>query len=297
MTTRISSTGDLTAKEWEALSAYLDEKLNTQENAAWNKRLEEDPHLRYGLEELRRTRNALQELPKMRAPRNFTLTPEMAGLRPGVRSLPPAYPVLRLASVLATIFFVLLSVSQVMVVGNNKTSVLLSESRQVVTSEVSSEMLSGPSFGKGGGDADNVGAESAPEEAEAPPASTEAPPPVAPLAFAPEQPTQALLEKMEGENPQATSETGSLVVTPLGLPLTSTPMVKMEVADQAAPVTEEISAQIITTEGVSPQPGVHKAINAATWGWSFLETLQVLLAFLAVGTGLAAIWLRRSSHG
>ncbi len=296
MTTRISTTGDLSAQEWEALSAYLDEKLNPQEIAVLEKRLEREPNLRSSLEELGRTRNALRDLPKMHAPHNFTLTPEMAGLRSGARSLPAAYPVLRLASVLATIFFVMLSVSQMMFVGNRPTGALLSESRKIVTTEAALEMPPGSSFGKGGGEADNVGAESAPVATEALPVLTEAPQPVAPLAFAPQQPTQAVLEKMVEESPLATSETGSLIVTPLGLPLTPTPSLELEVADQSVSATEEISAQILTTEGATPPLGVYKAINTATWSWSFLKTIQVLLAFLAVGTGLAAIWLRRSSH-
>ena len=289
MTTRISTTGDISTREWEVLSAYLDERLSPQESAALEKRLEENANLHSSLEDLRRTRSLLRDIPRMRAPRNFTLTPEMAGLRPGVRSLPTAYPVLRLTSVLATVFFVLLSISQVMFVGKRATSVAQLKSWSMVTSEVELEMPPGSLFGGEGG-------ESSSADTEAPTVATEAPPVEAPLAAAPELPTSVAMEKMVGEDSQATSEANTLVVTPLGLLSTSTPPPELDVADQVVSATEEISGQILTPEGTAPALRELRQMTAVTWGWSFLKAIQVFLAFLAVGTGLAAIWLRRSVH-
>ena len=288
MTTRISSAGDLSTREWETLSAYLDEKLSPQEKAVLEKRLEENLELQVSLEDLRRTRSLLRIQPRMRAPRNFTLNPEMAGLRPGMRSLPSAYPVLRLASVLATIFFVLLSVSQLMLVGNQATSMVQPEFLAKETSAVGAEMLPQPSFGVGGGGSSI----SADKEA----VSTEALPAEAPLALAPEQPTEVALEKMAGEPPQATPEAGILIVTPLGLPSTSTPSNELENADQVVSATKEISPQGQITEGVASPLRGYKERNALARGWTLLKAIQVFLAFLAVGTGLAAIWLHRSYH-
>ena len=60
----------LTAHDWEALSAYLDEQLNPQERAALEARLQKEPDLQTGLQDLRRTRSLIRRAPKMRAPRN-----------------------------------------------------------------------------------------------------------------------------------------------------------------------------------------------------------------------------------
>jgi hypothetical protein len=92
-------------REGELLSAYLDGQLNPKERARLEARLREDAQLRSLLVELRRTRAILRSQPRLRAPRNFMLTPQMAG-KP-VRTPPRAYPALRLASVLAGVLFVL----------------------------------------------------------------------------------------------------------------------------------------------------------------------------------------------
>ncbi len=87
-------------RDVEQLSACLDGQLSLAELARLNSRLETDPNLSAALEDLRATRAILRRTPQRRAPRNFTLTPKMAGLKP---PLPRAVPVFRLASVVATI--------------------------------------------------------------------------------------------------------------------------------------------------------------------------------------------------
>ncbi len=90
-------------RDVELLSAYLDGELNPSEAARLETRLSSDPNLKASLEDLRQTRGLLRKLPQRRAPRNFRLTPRMAGLRPPE---PRAYPVFRLATVLAGLLFV-----------------------------------------------------------------------------------------------------------------------------------------------------------------------------------------------
>jgi len=102
MTTKISP------HEEELLSAYLDGQLTPKERSRLEARLQGDAQLRSLLVELRRTRAILRSQPRLRAPRNFTLTPQMAG-KPA-RTTPGAYPALRLASVLAGVLFVLVLV-------------------------------------------------------------------------------------------------------------------------------------------------------------------------------------------
>lgn len=84
------------------LSAYLDGQLDDRARRALESRLASDADLRAALADLRQTRSLLRRLPQRRAPRNFTLTRRMIGLRP---PLPRAVPVLRLASALAGLLF------------------------------------------------------------------------------------------------------------------------------------------------------------------------------------------------
>jgi len=85
-------------RELEQLSAYLDGQLSARERARLESRLWQDPALRNALDELDRTRQALRSLPRLRAPRNFTLTPQMVGQR---RVAPRLYPAFGFVSALA----------------------------------------------------------------------------------------------------------------------------------------------------------------------------------------------------
>ncbi len=67
------------ARDLERLSAYLDGQLSDSERSALHERLQREAPLALALEELRQVREALRALPPVRLPRNFTLTPEMAG--------------------------------------------------------------------------------------------------------------------------------------------------------------------------------------------------------------------------
>ena len=92
----------LAPRDLETLSAYADGALSPEERLAVERRLEQDPALRQAFQELRTTSALLRALPQIRPPHNFTLTPEMAGLRSGrLRT-----PFLQLATALATLAFV-----------------------------------------------------------------------------------------------------------------------------------------------------------------------------------------------
>lgn len=92
----------------EQLSAYLDGKLNPRQRADLEKQLAADPQLHADLQALRRTRAVLRVAPRLRAPRNFTLTPQMVRARP---QLPIFYPYLRWSTALTglLVFLVLFS--------------------------------------------------------------------------------------------------------------------------------------------------------------------------------------------
>ena len=93
-------------RDVEKLSAYLDGQLKPDDEARLEARLQTDPELATVLRDLRQARGVLRQLPKRRAPRNFTLTPKMAGIKP---PMPRSYPVFRFATVMAALllFFTL----------------------------------------------------------------------------------------------------------------------------------------------------------------------------------------------
>ncbi len=93
----------LSSRDLEQLSAYLDGQLPPAEAARLEARLNANPALQAALDELRQTRGLLRRAPRRRAPRNFTLTPRMAGLRPPA---PRGVPILSWASALAALLFV-----------------------------------------------------------------------------------------------------------------------------------------------------------------------------------------------
>jgi anti-sigma factor RsiW len=88
----------------ELISAYLDGQLNPSDSARLESRLQSDENLRTVLDDLREARGILRQLPQRRAPRNFTLTPKMAGIKPPA---PRAYPIFRLATAVATLLFLI----------------------------------------------------------------------------------------------------------------------------------------------------------------------------------------------
>jgi hypothetical protein len=104
---------NLSLRDWEALSAYLDDQLSRKQRARLEGRLQKNPELKAGLDELRSTMAVLQSQPRLRAPRNFMLTPDMVG-QPRSRRV---YPAVRLAAVLASIMFIVTFFGDIFFVG------------------------------------------------------------------------------------------------------------------------------------------------------------------------------------
>jgi hypothetical protein len=94
---------DLSARDLEQLSAYIDRELTAKETARLEKRLQADRTMRWALNELKATANVIEKLPQVQPPRNLTLTAEMVGV-PKRRNL---YPIFRLATAIAAVAFAL----------------------------------------------------------------------------------------------------------------------------------------------------------------------------------------------
>lgn len=94
----------ISQRDLETLSAYLDGELKPAQIRNIEARLSSEQALRAALEDLRNTRSALRLAPRLRAPRNFTLTPEMAGVR---QTTPRLFNAMRLVSAVASFLFVI----------------------------------------------------------------------------------------------------------------------------------------------------------------------------------------------
>jgi hypothetical protein len=93
-------------RELELLSAYLDGELHLDQRQALEARLQTEPDLRERLESLRKVKLTVGYLPRLRAPHNFTLTPEMVTVRSQKKQ--PLMASLRLATALAAMMLVVL---------------------------------------------------------------------------------------------------------------------------------------------------------------------------------------------
>jgi anti-sigma-K factor RskA len=98
----------ITTRDIEQLSAYLDGQLSSRERSQLESRIQQNPDLSEALEQLRRTRAVLRSLPTMRAPRNFTLSPQAVPARPAPMF---SFNLMRSVSVVATLLLIVVFVS------------------------------------------------------------------------------------------------------------------------------------------------------------------------------------------
>ncbi len=105
---------NISKRDWETISAYLDGQLSERKRIRFESRLDHDQQLRVALDELRDTRHVLRNAPRLRAPRSFMLSPELAG-QP--RRLPNFAPVFGWASAVASFLFVLFMIGDLFSTG------------------------------------------------------------------------------------------------------------------------------------------------------------------------------------
>ena len=180
----------LSFRDMENLSAYLDGQLNPAEKTRLENQIQLDPALASALEEFRQTRKLLQHTPHRRAPRNFTLTPKMAGIRPPVPRLVPA---LSWASAVAMLLFIF-------TLGTSLVD-------QLAPSSAAPMMAAAPS-GLGGGPAN---------------AATAAPATAAPVAPAPAAPATAAPATIAPASDQFALATPTVAASIMSAPELATP--------------------------------------------------------------------------
>jgi hypothetical protein len=143
-------------RDLEQLSTYLDNALSLREKNRLEARLAQEKDLRERLEQLRRTKQMVGGLPRLHAPRNFTLTPEMVTVRkPGKQ---PFFSYLRFASSLAAILLVVLFGVEFFLGGgllaSKETAAPLMESARIADEAAPEPLILWGQQGVGGGGSD-----------------------------------------------------------------------------------------------------------------------------------------------
>ena len=251
----------ISERDLEVLSNYLDGQLTTGERARLEARLQTELELRTVLEQIRQTRAAVRNLPFLRAPRNYTLTPKMVGVR---RQSPRIYPVLRLASALASFLFVLVLIGDLITVRTPGIAPL----RAVQLAETPVAAVEEP-----------VSTEATLFESAAP--GVETGEPAEKLATVAEEPVSTaeatVVAEMRVPAPPAPQELEAAVES-----------LEADAADQASTPRLQARAEVSVT---SVEPTTILGLT----NWTSLRILEVFLAILALSTGRAALYLRRRS--
>ncbi len=120
-----------TPEDLLTLSAYIDGDLSPPEQAELETRLNEDEALRIELESLQQTVTALQTLPPIKAPRDFTLDPATYGQKPPTPNVIPFLTRSRVIGALAAVASLIIVFAIVLAIGNDDGADTETQSDQV----------------------------------------------------------------------------------------------------------------------------------------------------------------------
>jgi len=93
---------DISRRDWQLLSEYIDGELSERKRIRLESRLDSERGLRTALRRIKKTRRILRTAPRLSAPKDFVLTPDMLPQR----QKESFFPVLRLATVLVSVLLV-----------------------------------------------------------------------------------------------------------------------------------------------------------------------------------------------
>jgi hypothetical protein len=270
---------DLSPRDWQEISSYLDRQISVEAQARLEERLKNEQDLRNALEDLHRAQALLRSQPRLRAPRNFTLTREMAGKRSGA----PAYPVLGLASALASLLFIFLLVGDLF---SQRAALAPSQMTNALQAEMAQSEAVSP---QPSGTLDEAEATQAMELNEAAPMAA---PLAAPLAIT-EAPLETQLPAAAAKVMAPPPTSGDAAASP---PAEATLAAILPPAKQAAQLAPTASP-VQDSGGRAPEktslplpPTKIFGLNQTIWHAS-----EILAAILAVATGMAW-WIRRRRY-
>lgn len=282
-------------QELNRLSAYLDGALTASEQKQLEAALMHDQNLQEKLENLRRTKIILGSLPRMRAPRNFTLSPDMVTVRRKNRQ--PFVNLLRLASSLAAVLLVVLVGVELILGGKFQmpgammAEAPLTEEVAVSDTETSPEpLIQWFQGGVGGGGKEAVtgmGGGAIMEESASEIYIEEAPVKEMPLDEMPEEvlPEEALPEEEMEEAAEAEMM----------------PQINAEPQEQADLSTAQVDGLIL---GVNPDQGGEVLSRSepgaedepAQAAWPLIRWVQIILAVITIAGGLLLWNLKRKQR-
>jgi hypothetical protein len=274
-------TSKISPREWEALSAYLDGQLSRKERSRLEESLQARSDLRAALEELRRTHVILHSQADMHAPRNFTLTPEMVGLKKSRPAYTPLYPALRLATVLATVLLVLVLAGDFLSGGREPPVFQMAARSSPANQEILAvPQAAAPQPSTGGAYPASTEAPSATQAAPALKSFEALPTPTAPP---PALEMQAAIQAYPPptETPPASLRSSQVITGTLSSASPAIPTI--------APQADQTAGQNIaeTTQAEAAVPGS---------GWATWRILELVFAILALVTGIVALTLRRAGR-
>lgn len=262
------------------LSAYLDDALNDKERKALETRLLVDLELRQKLENLRTTKYLINNLPAVRAPRNFTLSAEMVKVRRKKRQ--PLFGAFRLATSLAAILLVVLFGVE-MLLGERLAALprSMSEPQMEAATTFDAEtpepliLWGEPGLAEGGG----VNGYGGGEEfmAEAPQVESE---------LAPEEP-EVIEEALPEALPEGVTEEESMLEATREDEAQSQKRQALEDAPPILGLNPEQGGEMIAQTEVGTDAGEAAPLWQVALRWG-----QVALAVIALGGGVA-LWLLR----
>jgi len=93
---------DISRRDWQLLSEYIDGELSERKRIRLESRLDSERGLRTALQSIKKTRRILRIAPRLSAPKDFVLTPDMLPQR----QQESFFPVLRFATVLVSMLLV-----------------------------------------------------------------------------------------------------------------------------------------------------------------------------------------------
>jgi len=275
---------NISPQDWEALSAYIDNQLSVNERSQLELRLGTDVELRRTLQEMKRIKVTLGNAPRRRAPRNFTLSPGKAG----IRLSSPLYPTFRLASVLASIMFVLVFLGDMLTGITTGVPILAQVARQSapqleemsLAQEVATEEVELPAVMESAADVAATEAPAPPEALMAAPAESTPPPPSAELGV------EGQAAKALPTSSPTLTESPTTTPEPTVTPLLTATVVAAELPIQA----EQADAAANQQEGDSVGRARFTIPYVNSW---IIWGLEGLLLVIAVGAMLAALLTRR----
>lgn len=282
-------------KRQEALNAYLDGELRGATRERFEAELAADPALRAEVAQLRAIKDQVEKLPRVRAPRNYTLDPAVYG---APATVPGAnfYPAIRLATILTAFFFVL-ALGLELVPGQQRAmepaanTVAMSEAVEEEEAEgTAPERLEAPQEPLAEMDAEvarEAGAEAPAEEAAAAPAQAQL------FGTAAVTATEAITDDFgaltlpapaEAETEDAAEETLAQEAAPAGGGLAPEATMTAE-----QPAAAEIAAAPLPT--MTPAPVIEVTREGAPT--TVLRIAQIVFGIAFILLLVATLWLRR----